>query len=123
MADSQLVDWIMGVSESDLSDIDREIEEEKAYLDKLTKARRVIASLLCMKIKDSATKGVSEEKFNKASHAIAKALKKQPHKTSQLLKIAGCNGVELSHVLKSDWFKKRPDGYWELSPIGLENFV
>lgn len=117
---SQLVDWLMNASPIDLKQIDADISEQQAYLDRLKKARRLIAGVVgetfepVSKLagkKRGETAALWQKKF------AAVLAQESPLKMSQIMKRTGASSDTFYRNIATEWFEKTPAGY-VLTEIG-----
>lgn len=134
----ELVYMLATVSESDLEQVDAEIEQELENIAKLRSVRKVIADLLGVKAtrkskkttevtpagdeeaEESTAVDASEDKINAACHIAAKLLHRNPMAFADIRRQAKLHPGILGKALKTDWFTKLADGRFALSDAGLE---
>lgn len=131
---SDLVYMLATVSESDLEQVDAEIEQELENIEKLRAVRRTIAGLLGVKgpkrgkkieaktaaDDEAPTVDCSDDKINAACNVAAKLLHRNPMAFADIRRQAKIHPGVLGKALKTDWFTKLADGRFALSDAGLE---
>lgn len=123
----ELVDQLANASEKDLAELDTEIAENREYLDKLIRARRLIAGVIGVKAGSTAASKKQErlnqthdERIAAARRRVAQALKDGPLSLKELINKAKIAIHQSKQILNDEWFGKLPDGNWTLTSVGKE---
>jgi seryl-tRNA synthetase len=125
MPASVIVDQLVNASEKDIAELDEEIEEQKKYVEKLQRARRVLASIVGVK---STTASKKQERLNQsqderitaARRRVAQVLKDGPLSLKEVINKAKIAIHQSKRILDDEWFGKLPDGNWTLTSVGKE---